>query len=535
MPQSRHTRDYLMNPIPFENDTYRMLMAWNPLRGMDARAVEQILDISRNGCISRLQLIYKILEQSDPTVSTIMKRRTSALVGCDWEIRKRYNASKSDELNRIADEQVAFLNEQFGHAEDDGSLIEALKTLESAVFRGLAVVKPIFSDRGLVRFDCYDSWNFCVDPANHDVYWNPEAKDMLGFQKNLKRITGTGAIISLEEAPVDGIALPIYIRSAYGEEAWAKLIARRGLPNVLIIAPPIANDKISEFTAAARKVADGGNGALPNGSQVVTEKTDPGNSQAFELFLDHQQKQIMLVGTGGILGSLAEATGLGSGVADAHENTWREIVKADAFKISNLINRYVANVLLEAAFPGQEKLAFFSIDTATPKSATEILDCAVKASQAGLAIDPVQLSEMTGFKISKAQTVPQNGGSVPSIAPSVASNSEDDKTIEQTDEVPPGASEEKEEKEPEVVENVEPKEPDSEVKQKASLLKAFDTVINPIRTLVGRLFNAKSFDEEKQILEDINALTKKIEQQDENEYIAAVQNMMEKETNEQRP
>ena len=191
-------------------------------------------------------------------------------------------------------------------------------------------------------------------------------------------------------------------------------------------------------------------------------------------------------------------------------------------------------MLLEAAFPGQEKLAFFSIDTATPKSATEVLDCAVKASQAGLAIDPVQLSEMTGFKISKAPTIPQNSGSVPSIAPSVASNSEDDKTIEQTDEVPPSASEEKEEKEPEVVENVEQKEPDSEVKQKASLLKAFDTVINPIRSLVGKLFNAKSFDEEKQILEDINALTKKIEQQDENEYIAAVQNMMEKETNEQR-
>lgn len=523
-----------MNPIPFETDTYRMLMAWNPLRGMDAKAVEQILDISRNGCISRLQLIYKILEQSDPTVSTIMKRRTSALIGCDWEIRKRYNASKSDELNRMADEQVAFLNEQFGHAEDDGSLIEAIKTLESAVFRGLAVVKPVFSDKGLVRFDCYDPWNFCVDPANHDVYWNPEAKDILGFQKNLKRITGTGAIISLEEAPVDGIALPIYIRSAYGEEAWAKLIARRGLPNVLIIAPPLANDKISEFTNAARKVADGGNGALPNGSQVVTEKTDPGNSQAFELFLDHQQKQIMLVGTGGILGSLAEATGLGSGVADAHENTWREIVKADAFKISNLINRYVANVLLEAAFPNQEKLAFFSIDTATPKSATEVLDCAVKASQAGLSIDPVQLSEMTGFKISKAQTVPQNSGSVPSIAPSVASNNEDDKIIIPEDKDPQNASEGKSDEPDEIVENVEQNEPKDDVKTKASLLKAFDTVINPIRTLVGRLFNAKSFDEEKQILNDINALTKKIEQQDENEYIAAVQNMMEKETNEQK-
>lgn len=513
-----------------------MLLSFNPLRGLDAKDVEQILDFSRNGCISRLQLIYRILEQSDPTVSTIMKRRESALIGCDWEIRKRDNASKDETLSKLADEQVAFLNEQFARAEDDGSLIEAIKTLETAVFRGVAVVEPIFSNRGLERFDCYDAWNFAIDPANHDVYWNPKAQDLLGFQKELKRLTGTNCIISLEEAPVDGIALPIYIRSEYGEEAWAKLIARRGLPNVLIVAPPIANDKIAEFAAAAKKVADGGNGALPNGSSVITEKTDPGNSQAFELFLDHQQKQIMLVGTGGILGSLAEATGLGSGVANAHQDTWREIIKSDAFKISNLINRYVANKLLETFFPNTQKLAFFSIDTSTPKTATEVLDCAVKANQAGLAIDPVQLSEMTGFKISKVQAPSQNG----SDAPSVASNEETDEPIVPKDEPPLIASETKEEEtKEEVVENKEPteepkEEPKEEVKTKASLLKAFDTVMNPVRTLVGKLFQAKTVDEEKQILNDINALTMKIEQQEENEYISAVQNMMEKETDEQR-
>ena len=510
-----------MVPIPFEEDTYRLLMSFNPLRGLNSKDVENILDFSRNGCISRLQLIYRILEQSDPTVATILKRRESALIGCDWEIRKRDNASKNPELSRLADEQVAFLNEQFGRAEDDGTLIEAIKTLETAIFRGLAVVEPIFSNRGLERFECFDSWNFAIDPATHDVYWNPEAKDKIGYQKKLKKVTGTNCIISLEEAPVDGIALPIYIRSEYGEEAWAKLIARRGLPNVLIIAPPIANDKIAEFAAAAKKVADGGNGALPNGSQVVTERTDPGNSQAFDLFLQHQQKQILLVGTGGILGSLAEATGLGSGVATAHQETWREIVKSDAFKISNLINRYVANKLLETFFPNQEKLAFFSIDTSTPKSATEVLDCAVKASQAGLAIDPVQLSEMTGFKISKveAPTIQQAPQTIQ------ATNEEKIELIESKEEP-------KEEPKEEVVENIEPTEPKEEVKQKASLLKAFDTVINPIRSLVGKLFQAKSIDEEKQILNDIDALTKKIEQQEENEYIAAVENLMEKDTNE---
>lgn len=514
-----------------------MLLSYNPLRGLNSRDVEQILDISRNGCISRLELIYRMLEQSDVNVATIIKRRQSALIGCDWEIRKRENASKNEELSRLAEEQVAFLNEQFARAEDDGSLIEAIKTLESAVFRGIAVVKPIFSNRGLERFDCYDAWNFAIDPATHDVYWNPEAKDSIGFQKSLKKITGTNCIISFEEAPVDGLALPIYIRSDFGEEQWARLIARRGLPNCYIIAPPLANDKLTDFANAAKKVADGGNGALPNGSVVQTEKTDPQNAQAFQLFLEHQQKQIILVGTGGILGSLAEATGLGSGVANAHTDTWREIVKSDAFKISNLINRYVANKLLDAAFPGKEKLAFFSIDTATPKSATEILDCAVKASQAGFEIDPIQLSEMTGFKIKKAApqqaAQPQNAVSVVSDASEIASETKIDESIVPEEETRQNALPENDPDAEKTVENTEQKQqPSEDVKQKASLLKAFDIVVNPVRALLGKLFNAKSEEEEKQIIQDINALSKKIEQQEENEYIAAVQNMMEKEINE---
>ncbi len=520
-----------MNPIPIEDTAYRMALSYNPLRGLNSKAVEQILDFSRNGCISRLELIYNMLEQSDVNVATIVKRRQSALIGCDWEIRKRDNASKNAENEVLADEQVAFLNEQFGRAEDDGSLIEAIKTLETAVFRGIAVVKPIFSDRGLERFDCYDAWNFCIDPATHDVYWNPTAQDFLDFQKRLKKITGTGAIISFEEAPVDGLALPIYVRTDFGEEQWARLIARRGLPNCYIIAPPLAEDKVTMFAEAAKKVADGGNGALPNGCEVHTERTDPANSEAFKMFLEYQQRQIILAGTGGILGSLAEATGLGSGVADAHTDTWREIVKSDAFKISNLFNRYVANKLLEAAFPGKEKLAFFSIDTALPKSATEVLDCAVKASQAGLTIDPVQLSEMTGFKISRSTTQPQNAVSVPSDTSRRDSVETDDETIaEETERVETPVEETTETVE--TVQNTEHEEPSDEVKTKASLLKAFDVVINPIRHLVGKLFNAKSFDEEKQILNDINALTKKIEQQEENDYIAAVQSMMEKETHE---
>ena len=507
----------IFKPTAFDNENLKMLLSFNPLRGLNSKDVENILDFAETGCISRLELIYRMLEKSSIDVSTILTRRLSALVGCDWEIRKRENATKDEALNKLADEQVAMLNEQFAKAEDSGTLIDAIKCLGTAIFRGIAVVEPRFSDKGLEGFECYDAWNFAVDPVTHDVYWNPKAMDMTGFQDHLKKVTGTRCIVSLEETPVDGLALPVYVRANFGEESWARLIARRGLPNCYIIAPPLAGDKVREFTNAAKKCAEGGSGALPNGSQVITEKTDPGNSQAFQLFLDHQQKQIILAGTGGILGSLAEATGLGSGVSDAHENTWREIIKSDAMKISNLINRKVAHLLLDAFFPGQPKLAYFTMDSSTPKSATEVLDCAVKASQAGYEIDEVQLSEMTGFKIKRkaqAQPVgePEDKVDVPNEQP------KDEKPLEE------------EKPEDEQVKNSAPKEEPKEevtedVKEKASLVKAFDLVINPVRALIGKLFKAKTPDEEAAIIAEIDELTKKIENQEENEYIAAIQNI----------
>ena len=500
-------------PTAFEDENLKLMLSFNPLRGLNAKDVENILDFSETGCISRLELIFRMLEKSSIDVSTILTRRQAALIGCDWEIRKRENATQNAAMDKLADEQVAMLNEQFGRAEDDGSLIEAIKCLGTAIFRGIAVVEPRFSDKGLVGFETFDAWNFSIDPVTKDVYWNPKAIDCTNFQQTLKKVTGTRCIVSLEETPVDGLALPIYIREYFGEEQWARLVARRGLPACYIIAPPLAGDKVTQFTNAAKKVADGGSGALPNGSQVITEKMDAANSQSFDLFLAHQQKQIILAGTGGILGSLAEATGLGSGVSDAHENTWREIVKMDAMKISNLINRKVAHLLLDAFFPGQPKLAYFNISTSLPKSASEVLDCAVKADQAGFEIDEVQLSEMTGFKLKKKQS------------PQAPQQEEQEPETPETPKEDPEEEAEKEDKEEVQNSAPKPEEPSQETKDKANLIKAFDLVINPVRNLIGKLFKAKTPDEEAAIVAEIDELTKRIESQEDNEYIDAIRNI----------
>ena len=186
----------------------------------------------------------------------------------------------------------------------------------------------------------------------------------------------------------------------------------------------------------------------------------------------------------------------------------------DAMKISNLINRKVAHLLLDAFFPGQPKLAYFNISTSLPKSAGEVLDCAVKADQAGFEIDEVQLSEMTGFKLKKKQS------------PQAPQQEEQETEIPETPKEDPEEEAEKQEDKEEVQNSApKPEEPSQETKDKANLIKAFDLVINPVRNLIGKLFKAKTPDEEAAIVAEIDELTKRIESQEDNEYIDAIRNI----------
>ena len=529
-----------------DEETARMLEATNPLRGLSAQDIENILDFSLSGSISRLQLIYERLEASCLDVAAVLMRREAALVGCDWEVRQRstrhYNQRNFDQV--LADEQQAMLSEQFSRAEDDNGLLEAIKRLQSSVFRGLAVVQPIYDKDGLRTFELFDAWNFCIDTQDN-LYWNPSGMDRYDFRTALKEVPEGSVIKAIEKRPVDGLALPIYIRQQMGEENWARFMARRGLPSCYIIAPGnLGNTKMSDFTAAARKCADGGSGALPAGSQVITEKLDSGTAQGFQSFLDHQQKLIVLAATGGILGSLAEATGLGSGVAESHEDTWREIIKSDAFEISGLIQRSVGAKLLETYFPGKPKLAYFAINADAPQSANDILDCIVKANQAGLKVDPAQVSEMTGFKFvqsvqpANVQDAPQNAQEGPSVE--VPGNS-----TEQPEKAQEEAQEPKEEAKPEVVENTQPEQPteaqaavtlpdertdqETEKANKAAtgLLKAFDVFLYPLKAILSKLAKAKDDEEAKQLIQDAKARIAIMEQQEDTDYSQAVADYME--------
>jgi Zn-dependent oligopeptidase len=154
----------------------------------------------------------------------------------------------------------------------------------------------------------------------------------------------------------------------------------------------------------------------------------------------------------------------------------------------------------------------------------------VKAKNAGVTIDIQQLKELTGYRLVEIEEKQDTSiWNVPRF------NSNEPKNEEQIKPETPVDSPEKsiEEPEPTEVLNNTPETTDAStdekndnVKHGVSILKAFGAVLNPIRELFMKLFEAKTRDESKQIAEEIDAKINEIESSEDNELIQAVHEMM---------
>lgn len=525
-------------PLTLNQQQTEYRNVWNPLRYVTEREIGLIIDASRSGRISQLQLLYSLVEELDLTLAMCITRRNSSLP--DWTIKRRDTRRYRSYDEKLAQEQESFLYDQFVQCEDSGTLLKAITTLHNAVFRGLGVIEPIYDEFGLKKIVSLDPWNFAIDFTRHDelgnypLYWNPTGADIINFKEELERIPEGQVIANFSNAPIDNFGLQIFLAEQMGFESYSKLVARKGLPATYIVAPEdLPAENLDAWANRAVECAKGGSGAFPFGSSIITQNIDPGNAQAIQDFLEWMSKQIVLASTGGTLTSLAQATGLGSNIADVQNDVFKTIVRHDAYKIGDLINRGIAKQLLDWQFPGKPHLVYFDLSNDAKQNPEKYLADAVSAKNAGLSIDLNQLQELTGYKLTKDEARPASDGAVVWSVPKVAGNEARREDWE------PGKGEEGEkvvenEAEPteeaeEVAEETLTTPTEGEVRHGVSILKAFDRMLAPIRELFKRLFGAKTKEESDAIVSKINDEMRKIEESDDTELKKALEALMKEE------
>ena len=375
----------------------------NPIRGLSISAAKSIFDSARKNGSALLQKIYAEIEDCDPTLMTCVDRRAAAIAGIGWQV----NARSSEKDQGLAEAQRQAVDAFISGIEN---LEDALEHLDLAFFRGFSHCQPVWEpDNTVRRINLLDSWNFLQEKHTGKWYYNPEAStDLTGC----KEITPEARLVTLtHRRPIDWPALIVYIRKALGEQDWGRYVERYGLPNFIATMHAGATDaQRDEYLKTAKAVREGQPAALPNGGSVTTVGTESRGQDPFSQFLEHQEKQIVLMATGGTLTSLAQAD-TGSLAGGAQMDVWQQIVARDVMVISAAINRALVRPFLETAFPGKPVAAEFKIETVEKPSKKETAELAATLRSAGYTIDQSELEEAVGFKLEKDATPqPAPGG-----------------------------------------------------------------------------------------------------------------------------
>ena len=385
----------------------------NPLQGLTITQAKNIFDVARAHGSPLLQKIYEEIELTDPVLMTCVERRQSALAGLGW--RAVANASAADDAK--AEEQRKAL-EAFANGIEN--LDEAIEHLDLAFFRGYSVCQPIWESeskseveqRNLTNstvglglqtttrvrhINLLNSWNFLRGDDDR-LMWNPECTL---DPKGCEEITPAARVVQLKRRrAIDWPALSIYIRKYVGERDWGRFLERYGIPPVdVIMAPNATDEQRQEYLDCAEAAKNGSSVAYPSGTSISRAETSRGQDP-FTAFIEHQEKLIVLMATGGTLTSLAQAD-TGSLAGGAQMDVWEQIVQRDGVVISAALNRDLFIPFLREAFPGEPVMAHFEIGKEDEPSATEAADLAGKLKVAGWRVDQSQLEEQTGLKLER--------------------------------------------------------------------------------------------------------------------------------------
>ena len=360
-----------------------------PLAGLTVQRAQGIYDAARRGCSPMLHRVYDAIEAADPVLVTCVERRASALAGLGWRATAR---AGTDE--KLADEQRAMITEL---ADGIGDLAEAVEHLDLAFFRGFSHVQPIWEGGKVRSVSRLDSWNFMRRPDGTWL-WNPDCRER---EDGLEAIGPEARLVTVQRPRcIDYPAMAIHVRKALGEREWGRFTERYGIPPVdAVMAPGATAEQRSDYVKSAMDARDGRCVVWPSGTSVSRAEGARGQDP-FTKFVEHQERLVVLMATGGTLTSLAQAD-TGSLAGGAQMDVWEQIVRRDAEIVGAALDRALFRPALEAAFPGRPVAAVIELGREAAPSTDEVFETAAKARAAGYRVEQRELEEASGYALER--------------------------------------------------------------------------------------------------------------------------------------
>jgi phage gp29-like protein len=379
---------------------------YNPLRGLNVSRAVTLLEQYQRGEMADPQWAYFFIEQRDADLFAILERREAALLELPWSIKSMSGRWAKDDPRKetfdkkLAAEQASALHQAY---EGIDNLYEGISHLQLATFRGYShLEKYRNADGDVYHLELVDQWNLVRDLLRGEWKYNPDATatTFYGLADDLL-LDRNNFVIRERDRHVNSIGLLKFIRANLSEKDWDGFIEIYGIPSGVVVGPPnVAPDKESEYAQAAQSIAEGGSGYLPHGSDYKANESAKG-TDPFRPRLDYLSEKLVLAGTGGLLTMLAQS-GSGTLAGSAHMEAFQSIARAEARKISEILQKQFDAEFLEKNFPGQPALVYFDLSPNDELDPDKIVEHALKLRQSGYAIDVEQLSEKTGYTLTLA-------------------------------------------------------------------------------------------------------------------------------------
>ena len=324
----------------------------NPLRGLTMERIVRMIEEGERGALADVQWFYQSMERADSLIATVIARRRAALMAAEWNVRME--ESGSDQT--LAREQAEFLISEYDRI---GNLREAVAFLATSTFRGYAHLEKHFGANDAVsRLEPVEQWFWCRKGMFGEWQYNAGAKSGAVEGTKIKR----GNFILLESpCALDRMLAVYYFRRNLALKDWDGYLEIYGIPSLFFVGPPGATtEKEKLYAEIAEQLASAGRGYLPNGTTVTHVNGGGAGRAPFAEHLQYLDRQIALLGTGGLLTMLAES-GSGTLAGTAHQDAFNQIAQADAAAISEAFQRDFDAPLLAEAFPGWPAEAYFEI------------------------------------------------------------------------------------------------------------------------------------------------------------------------------
>jgi phage gp29-like protein len=364
---------------------------FNPLRGLNVQRAVSLLEQAEGGQYADLMWAYRMIEKREPTLRGLKRLRLSALSKLDWDI-------KLADSSRAANAQAKALRAAYDKV---ANLNRALRHLALAEFRGFAHLEKVYEGDNplapVIKLEAVEQWHWLRDGLYGEWQYNAAAAQISRGQA----IDTRHFIIREVDDPINEIAFFCYLRKNLSQKDWDAFVETYGIPPLFVEMPAnVPPGKEGEYQEMAEAVVGDMRGTLPNGAKPHTLGDGARGANPFRDHLDYQDEQLVLAGTSGKLTMLTASTGLdGGGQAGAHSDTFDELAIAEAGEISEIMQEQFDAPLLARLFPGQPVLAYFQLAAEDKADIGQILDHALKATQAGYQIDAAELAEKTGYKL----------------------------------------------------------------------------------------------------------------------------------------